>query len=140
MLSIRSFRNLPHFARSFAHVHVLCWPILWWNLNRLLRLYEDFGYEEILYAVTRWGHITIRYSARKPDPSLYKPIPRTFRPLTDESWGSALPCNMETRTADLLTCEAGGLRGSKIASRFSEQGISLREMTEGALPSQPNTS
>ena len=30
-----------------------------------------------------------------PDPNTYTPIPRTFRPLTDESWASDLPTNLE---------------------------------------------
>ncbi|MFN3912981.1 hypothetical protein, partial [Hyphomonas sp.] len=37
------------------------------------------------------GLVTIRYVAPRTDPRLYKPRPRTFRVLTDPSWGSDLP-------------------------------------------------
>ena len=71
---------------------------------------------------------------RRLEPHTYKPIPRTFRPLTDDSWASDLPASLEglspleARHDLILPREAGG------------GGSRLRRESEGALPSAPNTS
>jgi hypothetical protein len=36
IIPMRAFRTSLHFANLFAHVPVICWPILWWQLNALL--------------------------------------------------------------------------------------------------------
>ena len=91
MMSISHLSRYPAFARFFAMVHPLFWPILWWQLNRLARYIMDENPGNVLYSVNAWGIVRICYIARGLDPDAYKPLPRTFRPLTDASWESALP-------------------------------------------------
>ena len=91
MWSFARLRQCPHFAPIFAKVHPLCWPILWWQLNRLLRWFDRTRPEDVLYSVNRWGFVQVCYVAPRIDPATYKPLPRTFRPLSDPSWDSALP-------------------------------------------------
>ena len=95
MISVRTFRSNPHFAELFAHVHVMCWPILWWQLNALRRWCAREGIPDVLYSVSTWGFITVRHYGAHPDPALYAPIARTFRPLTDRSWNSDMPIVFE---------------------------------------------
>jgi hypothetical protein len=132
MPTLSALRNDPQFARLFAFVHVLCWPILVWQLNRFYSWTIREGIHNALYSVNRWGWLTVHYLGDRQDPDAYKPLARTFRPLTDASYASDLPANLsalETLTAvPTLPHEVGG------------GGISLSEMTEGALPSIPNTS
>ncbi|MDP1555827.1 MAG: hypothetical protein Q8L84_10225 [Hyphomonas sp.] len=128
MIPMRTFRSDPHFAELFAHVHVICLPILWWQLNALFRWCKREGIPAVLYSVNPWGFITLRHHGDRNDPHAYKPPTRTFRPLTDESWGIDLPAclDIEAETAlRFLPCEAG-----EVAPKGSE----------GALPSPPNTS
>jgi hypothetical protein len=133
MWSIARLRQHPHFAPLFAHVHPLCWLILWWELNRLIRWYKTWQPENVLYAVNRWGHVTVHCIVPRPDPHRYQPIPRVFRELSDPSWESSLPNNLASETAEvclalILPCVSGG-------------GGSLRgRLTEGALTPTPNTS
>jgi hypothetical protein len=125
MVSIRAFRADPHFADLFEHVHVMCWPILWWQLNTLFRWCKREGIPDVLYSVNDWGFITVRHFGEKPDPAAYTPLPRTVRPLTDASWASALPACLASgflaAPCVLLSCEAGG------------GGVTRSEQTQGAL-------
>ncbi|MBU4569455.1 MAG: hypothetical protein KJ833_10895, partial [Alphaproteobacteria bacterium] len=116
MWSIARLRRHPHFADHFAHVHPLCWLILWWQLNNLIRWYDTARPEGVLYSISEWGFITVRYIAPRPDPAAYRPIPRTFRPLTDARWGSDLPAclGQETPCALILPRK---IEGSGSASR-----------------------
>ncbi|MFN7180763.1 MAG: hypothetical protein ACK4TE_14330, partial [Hyphomonas sp.] len=92
MIPMRALRANPHFAPLFAHVHALCWPILWWSLNRLLRWYAASGYEEILYGTTPWGYVYIAYLGdRKPDPSAYRPYVREKPRWDDPVWSTNVP-------------------------------------------------
>jgi hypothetical protein len=95
MYSIARLRQHPHFARFFAHVHPLCWLILWWELNRLIRWFNAHGIGNALYSVNEWGFVDIHCVVARPDPNAYKPLPRTFRPLTDPAWESALPACLD---------------------------------------------
>jgi len=101
MPTLSALRSSPHFAPLFAHVFVLCWPILVWQINRLFSLSRREGYPNILYSVSRWGFITIVYLGDRQDPDAYKPLPRTFRLLTDASYASDLPTNLAA--LDILT-------------------------------------
>jgi hypothetical protein len=135
MIPMRAFRSDPHFADLFAHVPVICWPILWWQLNALFRWCKREGRPDVLYSVSPWGFITLRHAGDRHDPAAYKPLARTFRPLTDDSWGSDLPFLL----SDLATLET--LRLVFILPRPGGGGGILRSrMSEGALPSPPNTS
>ena len=129
MWSLTCLRQHPNFAHLFAHVHPLCWLILWWHLNRLLRFLEAENPEDVFYTVSKWGIVTLRLVSDKVDPGQYKPLPRTFRPLTDASWESALPACLgsEATHAPILPCKAGEVSP---------------QVTEGAHPLQftPNTS
>ena len=87
MISIRAFKNVPHFAELFAHVHPVCWPILWWQLNALLAWIKRRGGVDVFCSVIAWGFITLRPVGKAPDPGTNMPLPGTFRPLTDKSWG-----------------------------------------------------
>ncbi len=127
MPTLSALRNDPHFARLFAFVHVLCWPILVWQLNRFYSWTIREGIHNALYSVNRWGWLTVHYLGDRQDPDAYKPLARTFRPLTDASYASDPPANLaalETLTAvPILHRLAGGI-GSRL----------WREL-EGALPS-----
>jgi hypothetical protein len=113
-------------------VFVLCWPILVWQINRLFSWSRREGYPNILYTVSRWGFITIVYLGDRQDPDAYRPLPRTFRPLTDPSYASDLPANLATSESLKAVPPLSRLGGGG--------GISLCEMPEGAWPSPPNTS
>ena len=135
MPSISALRRSPHFAHLFAHVHPLCWPILLWSLARLFKWFDTAGFENVLYSTSRWGFIRIAYLGdKKADPAAYKPLERTFRPLTDDSWGTSLPAELTNELAApcalILPCEAGG------------GGMARSAMTEGAFQPtlSPNTS
>ena len=130
MWSITRLRQHPHFAPLFAHVHPLCWLILWWELNRLIRWYETWQPENVLYAVNGWGRVTVHCIVPRPDPRLYKPIPRTFRALSDPSWGTSVPTN--------LASDDPSIWHTLILSRIT--GEVSPKVTEGALTPTPNTS
>ncbi|MDP1557038.1 MAG: hypothetical protein Q8L84_16385 [Hyphomonas sp.] len=106
MIPMRAFRADPHFADLFAHVPVICWPILWWQLNALFRWCKREGRPDVLYSVSPWGFITLRHAGDRPDPATYKPLPRTFRPLTDDSWGSDLPSGLKLLSLSEATGDA----------------------------------
>jgi hypothetical protein len=92
MIPFRSLRSHPYFAPLFAEVHPLCWPILWWSLNRFLKWYGTSGYSDILFHATRWGFIRIAYLGdRLPDPSAYRPYVRARPRFDDPVWQSAVP-------------------------------------------------
>ncbi|MFN4225076.1 MAG: hypothetical protein ACK4HR_02075 [Hyphomonas sp.] len=148
MTPMRALRANPHFASLFAHVHPLCWPILWWSLNRLIRWYVRSGYAEVLYETSPWGFIRIAYYGdRKPDPSAYRPYvlekPRWDNPV----WRTNAP----TRLLDIAACETlrlhphppsrsgGGCEGLAIALQSPGAGA-LRARTEGPCALTPNTS
>ncbi|MFN7178234.1 hypothetical protein [Hyphomonas sp.] len=139
---MRALRANPHFAPLFAHVHALCWPILWWSLNRLLRWYASSGYEEILYGTTPWGYVYIAYLGdRKSDPSAYRPYELTKPRWDDPVWSTNVP----TPLLALTTAET--LRPCPHPPLRSGGGVGLRSLwrsrlTEGActLSSIPNTS
>ena len=127
MWSLTVLRQCKLFTRLFERVHPLCWPILWWSLNRLIRWIYATKADDVLYETNCWGIITIRYVAPRTDPTLYKPRARTFRPLSDPSWESDLPSNIsarETLRLDLFLPRAAG-----------GGGIPRSGMTEGALTS-----
>jgi hypothetical protein len=130
MWSITRLRQHPHFAPLFAHVHPLCWLILWWDLNRLIRWYKTWQPENVLYAVNRWGRVTVHCIVPRPDPHCYQPIPRVFRELSDPSWETSLPANLES--ADLSAWP------TLILPRFT--GEVSPKVTEGACAPTPNTS
>ena len=122
MPTLSALRSSPHFAPLFAHVFVLCWPILVWQINRLFSWSRREGYPNMLYSVSRWGFITIVYLGDREDPDAYKPLARTFRPLTDPGYSSDLPACLATgeilTAASILADELGG--GSSRLWRESE--------------------
>ena len=127
MISLRAYRHNPHFADLFAHVHPLCWPILWWQLNTLFAWCRREGIPAVLCSVNSRGFLTLRHAGARPDPAVYQPLPRTFRPLTDDSRGSDLPIF------------ATGLAAPEALRRFPilprEAGEVAPKGSEGALPS-----
>ena len=149
MTPMRVLRANPHFARLFARVHPLCWPILWWSLNRLLDWYETSGYAEVLYATSRWGVIRIvYYGDRLPDPSAPRPYVLTRPRWDDPVWRTNVP----TCLLDIAACETlrlhphppprdgGGCEGLAIALQSPGAGA-LRARTAGACAlSSPDTS
>ena len=127
MTSLTALRRNPRFARFFEAVHPFFWPVIWWTLNAVFREYDASNRTEFLIGVTWWGQVYVAFRGDpRPDPNTYKPLPRTFRPLTDTGWGSDLPINLDA--SFILPCVrwAGG--------------IAHRAMTELVLPSTPNTS
>jgi hypothetical protein len=135
MVSLTQLRQHPRFARFFEVVHPFFWPVIWWTLNAVFRQYDASNRTEFLLGITWWGQVYIAFEGDlRPAPDTYKPIARTFRPLTDESWASDLPTNLEglSRLAVWHTL---------ILPRFSGGGgIPHRGMTERALPSTLVTS
>jgi hypothetical protein len=110
----------PIFARWFARVHPFFWPVLYWQMGRIIRWMEATGNMDLLVRIHWWGGITIAYTGDKePDPATYRPIPRTFRPLTDERWGSDLPANLEGLSpfVELMAFTAGPFLRSLWRSR-----------------------
>ena len=96
MVSLSALRQHTRFARFFEVVHPFFWPVIWWTLNAVFRQYDASGRTEFLLGITWWGQVYIAFEGDKlPDPSTYRPVSRTFRPLTDESWVSDLPTNLE---------------------------------------------
>jgi hypothetical protein len=140
MIPMRALRANPHFAPLFAHVHALCWPILWWSLNRLLRWYASSGYEEVLYGTTPWGYVYIAYlGEKKPDPSACRPYELERPRWDDPVWATRVPAQLLA----LATTET--LRPHPHPPLRSGGGGGLRSLwrsrlTEGALTSPPDTS
>ena len=138
MISMRQLRSDPHFAPLFRHVHPLCWPILWWSLNRIFLWYDTSGYENVMLATTRWGYVYPAYlGERKPDPSAYKPYALTKPRWDDPSWSTRAPASL----VNLATREA--LRRHPHPPLRSGGGGSPRSgLTEGAFAraSIPDTS
>ena len=126
MIPMRALRANPHFAPLFAHVHALCWPILWWSLNRLLRWYASSGYEEVLYGTTPWGYVYIAYLGdRKPDPSAYRPYVLEKPRWDDACWSTNVPALFLTTRETLRLPPHPPLRSGG-------GGWPLRGQTEGA--------
>jgi len=135
MIPMRTFRADQHFTDLFAHVHVICLTLPWWQLNTLFRWCKRQGIPGVLCSVSAWGFITPRHAGDRQDPATYKPHPRTFRPLTDESLGSDLPFF----AADLAAFEA--LRLVPILPRPGGGGSSHRRCESvGTLPSPLDSS
>jgi hypothetical protein len=128
MSTLQAFRQHPAFSDLFDEVYPLCWPILLWQLLRFFAWTRAEGIPEGWYSVNRWGFLTVHLLGDKADPSAYKPIERTFRPLTDASYASDLPACLEVfgvtaMRALILPRAAGG------------GGMAQSAMTEGALTS-----
>jgi hypothetical protein len=135
MVSLTALRQHPRFGRFFEVVHPFFWPVIWWTLNAVFRAYDASNRTEFLLGITWWGQVYIAFEGDlRPDPLTYRSVPRTFRPLTDASWASSLPTNLdglspfEAACALILPHEAGG------------GGSRHRRESEGALTSPPNTS
>jgi hypothetical protein len=96
MFTLTQLRQNPYYTRFFDRVHPFFWPVIWWTFNRVIRDYLASGTTEYLIGVTWWGQVYIAFIGDKlPDPLTYRPMERTFRPLTDDSWASDLPTNLE---------------------------------------------
>ncbi len=131
MVSLTALRQHPRFARFFEVVHPFFWPVIWWTLNAVFRQYDASNRTEFLLGITWWGQVYIAFEGDKlPDPLTYKPLTRTFRPLTDDSWASDLPINLERLSPfdDLMTFPDGPVLQS------------LRRNRKGAPPSTLDTS
>jgi hypothetical protein len=63
MWSLTHLRSHP----LFAHVHPLCWAILWWQLSRLCRIIWRDRPDDLLYTVSKQGLIQIHYTAPRTD-------------------------------------------------------------------------
>jgi len=131
MFTLTQLRQNPYYTRFFDRVHPFFWPVIWWTFNRVIRDYLASNTTEYLIGVTWWGQVYVAAVGDKlADPLTYKPIPRTFRPLTDESWATALPTNLEGLS---LFDEAITLTDGPVLQ-------SLRRGRKGAPPSPHNTS
>ena len=130
MVSLTALRPHPRFARLFEVVHPFFRPVIWWTLNAVFRAYDASNRTEFLLGITWWGQVYVAFEGDlHPDPLTHRPIPRTFRPLTDDSWASDLPTNLEglshfeAACALILEAENGPVLRS------------LRPSRNGALPS-----
>jgi len=124
MVSLSALRQHPRFGRFFEVVHPFFWPVIWSTLNAVFREYDASNRTEFLLGITCWGQVYIAFEGDlRPDPLTYRPIPRTFRPLTDDGWASDFPANLEGLSPFLSSpvCGGGGSR--------------QRPETEGALTS-----
>lgn len=123
MPKISTLRKDPYFAKMFAFVHPLCWFVLVWQLDRFFRWTRKHGITNALYSVNRWGFLSVVFFGEKDDPAAYKPLARIFRPLTDASYASDVPANLDA--VPFLPRKAGEV---------------AQKAPEGALPALPNTS
>ena len=138
MTPMSALRANPHFAHLFERVHPLCWPILWWSLNRLLDWFETANYEEVLYATNRWGYIRIAYYGdKKPDPSAYRPYVLEKPRWDDACWATNVPAPFLLTTTTLRPHPNPPLRSGGGGSRLS---LWRSRETEGACALTPNTS
>mgnify|MGYP005835890183 CR=1 FL=1 len=100
MISLRQLRSDPTFAPLFRHVHPLCWPILWWSLNRFFRWYDTSGYDTLLLATTRWGFVYPAYlGGKKPDPKAWRPYVLEKPRWDDPGWAAHAPAHLLTLAA-----------------------------------------
>jgi hypothetical protein len=130
MIPLRALKAHPHYVDLFDEVPFLLWPILWWQLNAMIRWMRDAHVTDVCFQTNWWGFITIRFAAYAEAPDLYKPIPRAFRELSDPSWETSLPANLDS--ADLSALRA------LILPRFTVE-VSPK-LTAGACAPTPNTS
>ena len=130
MIPLRALKAHPHYAGLFEHVPRLLWPILWWQLNAMIFWMRDQNITGVCFQTSWWGFITIRFAAQAEAADLYKPIPRTFRELSDPSWGTRVPAN--------LASDAPSIWHDFILPRFT--GEVSPKVTEGGLTPIPNTS
>ncbi|MFN3912660.1 hypothetical protein [Hyphomonas sp.] len=98
MPTLSALRANPHFAPLFAYVHVLFWPILCWQINRFYTWAAREGIRDALYTINLWGFLTVVRLGDRHDPAAYKPLARTFRPLTEAGWESSVPACLEVNT------------------------------------------
>ena len=69
----------PRYAHLYAHVHVLLWPWLWWQLQNLNRWMKATG-RGLLVAVDRWGNVHIRCMGDAPEAEdRFTPVPASAR-------------------------------------------------------------
>ena len=130
MVSLTALRQHPRFARFFEVVHPFFWPVIWWTLNAVFREYDASNRTEFLLGITWCGQVYIAFEGDlRPYPLNYRPIARPFRPLTDSSWASDLPANLE----GLSRLEA--LRDLILPREAGGGGSRQRRESEGALTS-----
>ncbi|MFN7179820.1 hypothetical protein, partial [Hyphomonas sp.] len=130
---MRQLRSDPNFAPLFRHVHPLCWPILWWSLNRIFLWFDHCGYENVLLATTRWGYVYPAFlGQKKPDPSAYRPYVREKPRFDDPCWSTLAPTHLlALATSETLRpCPHPPLRSGG-------GGSALRALTEGACALSP---
>jgi hypothetical protein len=140
----------PIFVRWFARLHPFFWPVLYWQMGRIIRWMEATGHMDLLVRIHWWGGITIAYTGDKePDPTTYGPLPKTFRPLTDQSRGTDLPANLEKlspfderwRPRPAPSCEASGEAGRGLCPPhlIRPSPKTLTSLCFAMGPSSPNT-
>ena len=129
MIPLRALKAHPHYAGLFEHVPRLLWPILWWQLNAMIFWMRDQNITGVCFQTSWWGFITIRFAAQAEAADLYKPVARVFRELSDPSWETSLPDNLES---------APSIWHTLILPRFT--GEVSPKVTEGGLTPIPNTS
>ena len=135
MIPMRQLRSDPTFAPLFRHVHPLCWPILWWSLNRVFLWYDTCGYENVLLAATRWGYVYPAYMGeKKPDPQAWRPYALERPRWDDPVWSTSVPVTQLTSGTPSILPRAAGGGGSRLSPWRSRE-------TEGASALTPhNTS
>jgi hypothetical protein len=95
----------------------------------VFRGYDASNLTEFLLGITWWGQVYVAFEGDlRPDPKTSRLTPRTFRPLTDDSWASDLPANLEGRSPSSSTPIYGGVVRT------------LCIQTEGPQPYPHNTS
>ena len=132
MISIRQLRSDPHYATLFRQVHPLCWPILWWSLNRIFLWFDTCGYENVMLAATRWGYVYPAFMGeKKADPSAYRPYVLERPRFDDPVWSTNVP-------APILLTDATLRPHPNPPLRSGGGGSALRALTEGACTLSPN--
>jgi hypothetical protein len=127
MIPLRALRAHQHYADLFDEVPFLLWPILWWQLNAMIRWMRDAHVTDVCFQTNWCGFITIRFAAYAEAPDLYKPVPRVFRELSDPCWETSHPVNLACAELSALHALILPRNTVKVSPK----------VTEGASPPHP---
>jgi hypothetical protein len=110
-------RNSVHFRRYFDAVHPLFWPLLFWNLGRVMTWMGAGQYGEAFIEITWWGGVKLHLVGDKIEAEKQIPIAQTRPHWSDPVWSMDVPVSisdlaaLETRRLQPIlprSCGGGG--------------------------------